>query len=314
MGWRHPFPRTGSTGRPHVTRTLAGASFAVALYAGLVPASAEESVDEALCRMIEASAAAHALPVRFLTRLIWRESSFRTGVESPAGAQGVAQFTPGTAAERGLLDPFDPEQAIPAAAALLADHRWAFGSLGLAAVAYNAGPNRARRWAAGASVLPLETEDYVHFITGHLAADWLSGKVDDRSTGGPAPPLRSAPPLPGLGPVPVGGQDSCLTLLTAIRTEAPSSAVAEGPFAPWGVQLSGNFSKARALASFERVRSRYAAVLGDVRPMVIGTRLKSRGTRRLWRVRAPAATQAEANALCRDIRRLGGACVVFRSR
>src|SRR5688572_30669654 len=103
-------------------------------------AGSDETVDEAICRLIETSAAAHALPVGLFTRLIWRESSFRLEVVSRAGAQGVAQFMPGTARGRGLADPFDPEAAIPAAAALLADLSRQFGNLGLAAAAYNAGP------------------------------------------------------------------------------------------------------------------------------------------------------------------------------
>ena len=49
------------------------------------------------------------------------KSSFRPGVLSHAGAQGVAQFMPGTAHDRGPADPFDPEQAIPKSAALLSD-------------------------------------------------------------------------------------------------------------------------------------------------------------------------------------------------
>jgi len=82
--------------------------------------------------------------------LIWQESSFRPGVSSGAGAQGVAQFMPGTAAERGLANPFDPEQAIPKSAELLADLRQRFGNLGLAAAAYNGGPARVEAWLAGA--------------------------------------------------------------------------------------------------------------------------------------------------------------------
>ena len=118
-----------------------------------------ETVQEALCRLIEASARTHGLPASFLTRLIWRESSFRVSVVSPAGAQGVAQFMPGTAVERGLADPFDPEQAIPKAADLLSSQRQRFGNLGLAAAAYNGGPNRVSAW--------LEARDTT------LAAEWL---------------------------------------------------------------------------------------------------------------------------------------------
>src|SRR5437763_8039026 len=102
-------------------------SFVVAVLAVLVAARpavaapAMEPVDQTVCRLIERAAQANGLPVGFFTRIIWRESSFRAGVVSPAGAQGIAQFMPGTAAARGLADPFDPEQAIPKSARLLAD-------------------------------------------------------------------------------------------------------------------------------------------------------------------------------------------------
>src|SRR5579863_8408938 len=106
------------------------------------PAGAMEPLDHAICRLIEGSARANQLPIPFFTRLIWRESSFRAGVVSPAGAEGIAQFMPRTAQERGLADPFDPERAIPKAASLLAELRRQFGNLGVAAAAYNAGPAR----------------------------------------------------------------------------------------------------------------------------------------------------------------------------
>src|SRR6476659_5386753 len=77
-------------------------------------AQAQESLREAFCRLVETSAAREKLPVGFFTKLIFKESAFRPHVVSPAGAQGVAQFMRGTAAERGLANPFDPEQAIPA--------------------------------------------------------------------------------------------------------------------------------------------------------------------------------------------------------
>ena len=48
---------------------------------------------------------------------------------------------PETAATRGLDDPFDPKKAIPEAAHYLSELRKQFGNLGLAAAAYNAGPD-----------------------------------------------------------------------------------------------------------------------------------------------------------------------------
>jgi soluble lytic murein transglycosylase-like protein len=89
--------------------------------AGDLEPVASDAVGDALCATITASATANKLPIGFFTRLIWKESSLRIDVTSPAGAQGIAQFMPGTAAARGLADPFDPDAALPEAAKLLAE-------------------------------------------------------------------------------------------------------------------------------------------------------------------------------------------------
>ena len=68
------------------------------------------------------------------------ESNFNPFARSPAGAQGIAQFIPSTAAAYGLADPFDPAAAIDAQAHLMSDLLRQFGSPQLALAAYNAGP------------------------------------------------------------------------------------------------------------------------------------------------------------------------------
>jgi len=68
------------------------------------------------------------------------ESNFNPYAGSPAGAQGIAQFMPATAAAYGLRDPFDPDKAIEAQAHLMSDLIHQFGSPQLALAAYNAGP------------------------------------------------------------------------------------------------------------------------------------------------------------------------------
>jgi hypothetical protein len=68
------------------------------------------------------------------------ESNFDPFAESPVGAEGIAQFMPGTAASYGLQDPFNPEEAIDAQAHLMSDLIHQFGSPELALAAYNAGP------------------------------------------------------------------------------------------------------------------------------------------------------------------------------
>jgi hypothetical protein len=264
----------------------------------IAPTSATETVGQALCRTIESAARANQLPVPFFTKLIWQESSFRPHVISPAGAQGVAQFMPRTANERGLADPFDPEQAIPEAARLLADHWHRFGNLGLAAAAYNGGPTRVQNWLDGRGVLPLETRDYVQIITQRSVDDWAKDLTQPNSDSRPT----------------VNEPQSCLQLAVELRRRGRESPVGGGePLAPWGVQLAGNFSKARALASYARVSGGYARILGDLRPMIIGTRFRSRGTRAFYRVRVPAATRTAAIDLCNKIHASGGSCIVLRT-
>ena len=292
--------------------------FGSALPVGAVPSEgATETVEQALCRLIDDSAKTRDLPVAFLTRLIWRESSFRVGVVSPAGAQGVAQFMPGTAKERGLLDPFDPEQAIPHAAHLLADLKRQFGNLGLAAAAYNGGPGRVSAWLAGSGGLPAETRAYVIGITGRPAEDWRpNASVEMPEGADPAAKKVEAKPE-DKPPPPEAETQSCLQVTAALRVPSRGDrfalAIEGGPAAPWGVQLAGNFSKSLALASFQRARTRYTSVIGEVRPMIVGTRLRFRGTRTFYRVRIPAESRNAADGLCQKIRGVGGACLVLRT-
>ena len=115
--------------------------------------------------------------------MIWQESRFRADAVGPVTrsgqrAQGIAQFMPGTAAERNLLNPLDPIQALPKSAEFLRDLRGEFGNLGLAAAAYNAGPRRVHEWMAGTGPMPAETRTYVLAITGISVEQWAKAGAD----------------------------------------------------------------------------------------------------------------------------------------
>jgi len=87
------------------------------------------------------SAAAHwNVSAALLAAQLMAESGFDPFAVSPAGAQGIAQFMPGTAASYGLADPFDPVEAIDAQAHLMSDLIGQLGSPELALAGYNAGP------------------------------------------------------------------------------------------------------------------------------------------------------------------------------
>jgi hypothetical protein len=144
---------------------------------------------EEICDALVQSALSNDLPVPFFIRLLYQESTFRPAAISSAGALGIAQFMPETAAHRRLDNPFDPAQAIPASAKLLRDHYRRFGNLGLAAAAYNAGPRRVDDWRAKKGPLPQETQDYVKTITGFPVESWTVSFA-----GGPAVKLQQGAP------------------------------------------------------------------------------------------------------------------------
>jgi hypothetical protein len=86
------------------------------------------------------SAAKWNVSAALLAAQLMAESNFNPFAVSPAGAVGIAQFMPATAASYGLADPFDPVEAIDAQAHLMSDLIHQFGSPELALAAYNAGP------------------------------------------------------------------------------------------------------------------------------------------------------------------------------
>ena len=255
-----------------------------------------------ICLMLESAARENALPVTFFARLIWQESSFRAGAVGPltrsgAQAQGIAQFMPGTAAERDLLDPFDPVQALPKAAAFLRELRQRFGNLGLAAAAYNAGPRRVSEWLAGTGYMPAETRNYVLAITGRSVDEWAKAAGEDAAA---APSQDCAQLIASAKRAP----DTYLTALEA-RVDGASRK-------PWSVQLAAGFSRALALSKYAEAMNRFAAVLGEQDPIVDGKVLRSRGTRTFYQVSVGADTRGEADKVCAQLRAKGGACMVLR--
>jgi hypothetical protein len=255
-----------------------------------------------ICESIDQSAAAYDLPIDFFARLIWRESRIQANAVSSAGAQGIAQFMPQTAALRNLADAFDPAQAIPASAHYLDDLRDRFGNLGLAAAAYNSGEQRVSDWLAGSVRLPRETQDYVVFITGRAAEDWRSSEAEAMGATTPARPVGS----------------TCAEIVAVLaKPGAGSASVARATgsvkSAPWGVQLAGNFSEAKARASYTSLQRQFASILAAQEPLVLRSVMRSRGTAPYYDVRIPAETRADANALCARLHAAGGACIVMKN-
>jgi hypothetical protein len=205
---------------------------------------------------------------------------------------------PRTAAERGLLDPFDPVQALPKSAEFLHELKGQFGNLGLAAAAYNAGPARVRAWLNGTSGLPAETRNYVAAITGISVEDWARGGEREphprtMTSCGQLMALLQRAPNPFVD-----------KLTERVRLNADS---------PWGIELSAGFSRDTVLAAYAKIADRYVRVLGGRDATISSSTFRTRGTRPFYQVRVGAETRESANALCAGIRRAGGACIVLRN-
>ena len=241
------------------------------------------------CETLESAAASQGLPIDFFTRLIRQESNFDPKAVSRAGAQGIAQFMPGTARWRGLSDPFEPTDALRESARWLRELREQFGNLGLAAAAYNAGPQRVRDWLAGHGQLPNETRVYVRIITGRSANEWV-GTKETRAD----------------GPTGTCAQATKLAAPTVKRpSEDPSAKMA-----PWGLQLIGNASERKALSEYAELQKRYRSVLVNRAPIVLRKPLGGHGPSTWYLVRVAESTHERAMQLCLKLKSAGGSCIV----
>ncbi|HVO54558.1 MAG TPA: lytic transglycosylase domain-containing protein [Solirubrobacterales bacterium] len=122
---------------------------------------------------IEAAAAKYRLDPDLLAGLIKAESNFDPTVGSGAGAQGLTELMPSTAASVGVKDPHDPAESIDGGAHVLREMLDKFGGdTELALAAYNAGPGAVEQYGG---IPPYsETQAYVPRVLG-FAEDFRNG-------------------------------------------------------------------------------------------------------------------------------------------
>ena len=252
-----------------------------------------------VCKVISSAARQNDLPIAFFTRLIWQESRFDAHAVSPAGARGVAQFMPGTAAYLGLANPFDVTDAVNKSAEYLRNLNKQFGNLGLAAAAYNAGPKRVSNWITAGGSLPAETQAYVRIVTQHDVDDWRLTQPTMWNL------LPDSMPCPKLVKLLADKPEQITANKSAIESNVTSS------MAAWGLQLTGGPTKATALGAYFEMQKSFRSVLGGHQPLVL-TSTAGRG--HFWyRVRVAASSLFGAERLCSDLRMAGGACIVQRN-
>jgi len=118
---------------------------------------------------ITAAARRHGIDPALLAGLVRQESNFDPNAGSPAGARGLTQLMPATAAGLCVTDVTDPAQALDGGARYLRQQLDAFGGdVTKALAAYNAGPGAVQRYGG---VPPYaETQDYVTKVQAFAAA------------------------------------------------------------------------------------------------------------------------------------------------
>lgn len=257
---------------------------------------AEATFARDVCRLIENRSSWRDINAHFIARLINAESRFLPNAVSPAGAEGIAQFIPGTAKRRGLNNPYDPAAALTASIDFLAHLKARFGNLGLAAVAYNAGEGAASRFIAGGRV-PLETQNYVYTITGRAVEEWRK------------PSARHAiPPIAGK----TAFADACPKLVS--KPGRITLAAKSSPRQPWGVLISESFSRNTAVRTFNRIKKKFPPGLRNKPPMIVRVRNLSMGARRRYSARIGAASRKQAIQICNSLRARTVICIVGRTR
>ncbi|WP_240769100.1 lytic transglycosylase domain-containing protein [Paracoccus liaowanqingii] len=250
-----------------------------------------------VCKLIERTASENALDPAFLARLLWKESRFEPSAVSPAGALGIAQFMPGTAEMYRLDDPFNPAQAIRKSAWYLGQLRDRFGNIGLAAVAYNGGENRAARFIARSTTLPFETVDYVESITGFSAHRW-------RDNAPPAAELKLAlaPDQPFR---PACERMAGERTLREFTTQPPAM--------PWGVIVASHPSQSGAAQQVARLNRTLRPILDDGARVGYVRKRMNGMPRAIYTAQVGYPTRTEAARFCTRFQRLGGRCIVLKN-
>jgi hypothetical protein len=256
----------------------------------------EESYRADVCAAIAIYARHWQLPEGFFARLVWQESRFDPAALSPAGAQGIAQFMPGTGQLRKLANAFDPAEALARSAEYLHFLDQKFGNLGLAAAAYNGGEGRVGRYVANGGALPFETRNYVMIVTGQPVDVWLAD-----------PPAEVDYTLdPELD-----FQSACLDMARSVRN--PDLLTSPADWQPWGVLIAQRASPELARSGFEQAQAKFGKVLANEQLMLIPVRNPNFGRALRYSAMVGRQSRSEATALCDRLLAAGGSCIVQKN-
>lgn len=215
--------QSATSSQPAAAATAAPAG--AAPLAPVAPTGAGGPLNTPYANEIQAAAQKHGLDPALLTALIRQESNFNPSAKSPAGATGLTQLMPGTAASLGVSDPTDPVQAIEGGAKYLKQQLDAFGGdERLALAAYNAGPGAVQRF--GGIPPYAETQNYVKKVLAY-ADEYRASAGAGAGAALPATPAATAMQLASAA---VGQTPTAAPTTTSLSTTTGSSPAGGLPY------------------------------------------------------------------------------------
>ncbi|WP_083957639.1 lytic transglycosylase domain-containing protein [Tateyamaria omphalii] len=249
-----------------------------------------------ICQHIEDASRRHLLDAGFFARLLWQESRFDANALSPAGAQGIAQFMPGTAKLRGFSDSYNPAEAMERSAQYLAELQRRYGNAGLAAVAYNGGERRADGFMEGGG-LARETINYVQIITGLTAEEWRD-----------APPEAHDFALEADRPF----MPACLAMARSRKVSKIKGIPGKPTLPKWGAQIGFGSTKAAAETKAREVAQSCSA-LSDAKVDILFVRNRVRGRPGYHMARVSGNDRVAVSRICQAVRAQGCPCAVYKN-
>jgi soluble lytic murein transglycosylase-like protein len=186
----------------------------------LAPVGASGPLNTPFAAEIQAAAQKHGVDPALLTALVRQESNFNPNARSPAGATGLTQLMPGTAASLGVTDSTDPAQALDGGAKYLKQQLEKFGGdERLALAAYNAGPGAVQRF--GGIPPYAETQNYVKKVLAY--AEEYRASASASPAAGAALPATPAATAMQLAQAALGQPAGAAPTTTSLSTPTSSS-------------------------------------------------------------------------------------------
>lgn len=249
-----------------------------------------------ICQHIQGASARHMLDPGFFARLLWQESRFDANALSPAGAQGIAQFMPGTAKLRGFSDSYNPAEAMERSAHYLAELQRRYGNVGLAAVAYNGGEGRADGFMEGGG-LARETIEYVQIITGLTAEEWrdVPPKTHDFTLDKDQPFMAA-----------------CLAMARNRKVSAIKGIPGKPTLPKWGAQIGFGTTKSAARSRANSV-ARQCPAATDAKVDIIFVKNRVQGRPGYHMARMTGQDRRAVSQLCQRVRAQGCPCAVYKN-